>query len=217
MGCATPLLLAGCAGELSALDPAGPRAESLARLWWVMLAGAGVLLTLVMALFALACLAPGTLGRLSPRHWILGGGLALPLPVLVLLTGTALVLGEQLLARGETPWRISAEAMRWSWRFSYPDRPDIAPGPTLHMPAGVPVDILVSSRDVVHSFWVPRLGGKIDAVPGHVTTLRLEADEPGTYLGVCAEYCGVGHEAMPIRIEAHAPEDFARLFQGDAP
>nr|WP_244484195.1 cytochrome c oxidase subunit II [Devosia sp. Leaf64] len=209
---ATPFLLAGCGGELSTLDPAGPRAANLATLWWVMLWGAMALFAIVMALFFLAYFRTGTLSRLKPGHWIIGGGLILPIPVLVLLTGTALVLGEQLLPRGDEPLRIEVTAERWHWRFGYPNG-TTSDEQVVHIPAGQPVDFAVTSADVIHSFWIPRLGGKIDAIPGHTNLIRLEADEPGTYWGQCAEYCGEGHDIMFFRVEAHSPEDFAALME----
>nr|WP_269468059.1 cytochrome c oxidase subunit II [Devosia ureilytica] len=210
---ATPLLLAGCSGELSTLDPAGPRAANLAVLWWVMLAGSVLLFAIVMVLFALAYLRTAWVTRITPAQWIIGGGLVLPIPVLVLLTGTALVLGEQLLPRGNAPIRIEAHAERWLWTFTYPDGHAV-PDQTLHMPAGQPVDIVVTAEDVIHAFWVPRLGGKIDAIPGHTNVVRLEADKPGVYWGQCAEYCGEGHDGMQFRVEAHTTEEFAALMQG---
>ncbi|KQT46146.1 hypothetical protein ASG47_12340 [Devosia sp. Leaf420] len=209
---ATPFLLAGCGGELSTLDPAGPRAANLATLWWVMLWGAMGLFAIVMALFFLAYFRTGTLSRLKPGHWIIGGGLILPIPVLVLLTGTALVLGEQLLPRGDKPLRIEVTAERWQWRFGYPNG-TTSEEQVVHIPAGQPVDFAVTSADVIHSFWIPRLGGKIDAIPGHTNLIRLEADERGTYWGQCAEYCGEGHDIMFFRVEAHSPEDFAALME----
>ncbi|WIY53362.1 cytochrome c oxidase subunit II [Devosia sp. YIM 151766] len=208
---ATPLALAGCSGELSALDPAGPRAANLALLWWVMFWGAVVLFVLVMVLFALAYLRTEWIGRLTPGQWIVGGGLVLPVPVLVLLTGTALVLGEQLLPRGAAPVQLSAHASRWHWSFAYPDG-TIMSDDILHIPAGQPVDITVTAEDVIHAFWIPRLGGKIDAIPGRINRIRLEADAPGSYWGQCAEYCGEGHDIMFFRVEAHAPDDFAALL-----
>lgn len=208
------MMLAGCSGQLSALDPAGPRAANLATLWWVMFAGSVVLFGLVMVLFALAWLRTGWFSRVTPAQWIVGGGLVLPVPILVLLTGTALVLGEQLLPKGEAPVRVEVEAQRWFWTFAYPDAPAMEASETLHIPAGQPVDIVVKSIDVVHSLWIPRLGGKIDAVPGHANVIRLEADAPGVYWGQCAEYCGVGHDGMQLRVEAHVPDDFAALMEG---
>lgn len=177
-----------------------------------MLAGSAVLLALVMTLFALAYLRPGWIARVTPGQWIVGGGLVLPLPVLVVLTGTALVLGEQLLPRGDAPVRIEAHAAQWRWTFAYPGGA-VGEDETLHMPAGEPVDIVVTAEDVVHAFWVPRLGGKIDAIPGRSNVIRLEADEPGIYWGQCAEYCGEGHDGMRFRVEAHAPANFAALME----
>jgi len=209
--CATPLALAGCTGELSTLDPAGPRAANLAMLWWVMFWGSLALFVLVMVLFGLAYLRKDWVERVTPGQWIIGGGLILPVPVLVLLTGTALVLGEQLLPHGEEPLKIQAHASRWQWSFTYPDGRTL-PDAVLHMPAGQPVDFIITAEDVIHSFWIPRLGGKIDAIPGHTNVIRLEADEPGTYWGQCAEYCGVGHDVMFFRVEAHEAEAFAALM-----
>ncbi len=180
-------------------------------LWWVMFWGSVVLFGLVMGLFALAYLRSDLVARLKPVHWIVGGGLVLPIPVLVLLTGTALVLGEQLLPHGNAPLRIGAEAHRWSWQFSYPEG-SVSDQQTLHIPAGEPVDIVVTASDVIHSFWIPRLGGKIDAIPGHTNIIRLQADEPGIYWGQCAEYCGTGHDGMIFRVEAHDADDFAALM-----
>lgn len=174
--------------------------------------GSAVLFGLVMALLVLAYLRPRLLARVTPTQWIVGGGLVMPLPILVLLTGTALVFGEQLLPHRSDadPMRIEARAERWSWSFAYPDMPGAAvTRDVLHMPAGEPVDFVVTGADVIHSFWIPRLGGKIDAIPGHVNRIRLEADAPGVYYGICAEYCGEGHDVMVFRVEAHAPEDFA--------
>ena len=84
----------------------------------------------------------------------------------------------------------------------------------LHIPVDRPVEVMATSTDVVHSFWVPQLGGKIDATPGHAARLRIMADRPGHYGGVCAEYCGTGHSGMRFRVEAHDAEDFRRLAAG---
>ncbi|UXN74056.1 hypothetical protein N8D56_01640 [Devosia sp. A8/3-2] len=74
--------------------------------------------------------------------------------------------------------------------------------------------MVVTAADVIHSFWVPRLGGKIDAIPGRRNVIRLEADEPGIYWGICAEYCGPGHDTMMFRVEAHPLADYLQLREG---
>jgi cytochrome c oxidase subunit 2 len=88
----------------------------------------------------------------------------------------------------------------------------------LHLPAGIPVDIVVTSLDVIHAFWVPRLAGKIDAVPGHVNRLRIRADQPGRNEGLCNQFCGLGHPGMRFVVIVHTAEDFAAaLAQAAAP
>src|SRR4029078_10982882 len=76
------------------------------------------------------------------------------------------------------------------------------------IPAGKPVQLSITSRDVIHSFWIPRLNGKRDAVPGRVQPLRMEADEPGEYWGQCTEFCGLSHANMRMRVVALSPADF---------
>jgi len=83
----------------------------------------------------------------------------------------------------------------------------------LHVPAGVPIHLRITASDVIHGFWVPRIAGKLDAVPGRVNRLRLMVDEPGEYAGVCAEYCGEGHAHMPFTLVAHSPDDMSGLLE----
>jgi cytochrome c oxidase subunit 2 len=190
---------------LSTLDPAGPGAARVATLWWAMLAGAGAILALVCVLLVLAFRPPQ---QVRPSRWIVGGGLVFTTCVLAVLTIWGVVLGEGLIAR-ERPdtVRVEANARQWFWTFRHPG----ADGPieTLHrlyIPAGRAVDVALSSEDVIHSFWVPRLAGKMDAIPGKNNVLRIEADTPGEYAAICAEYCGVGHRRMQFRVIALPPE-----------
>ncbi|WP_041770278.1 cytochrome c oxidase subunit II [Metapseudomonas resinovorans] len=203
------IALTGCSGSLSTLSPSGPAAGSIATMWWVMLAGAGLLFALVMALFLLVVFRPGWGSRVSPARWVVLGGLALPAIVLLPMIAYALIAGERLLPLpGTTPPRIEAVAKQWSWTFRYPDQGALETRDVLHLPAGTPVDIDVSSEDVIHAFWVPRLAGKIDAVPGHVNRLRIQADHPGRYDGLCNEFCGTNHTHMRFSVVVHSPEDF---------
>ncbi len=211
-------MLSGCAGPLSTLDPGGPATNSIATLWWVMLAGAAALFALVMVLFALVIRQPGWGSGVSPARWIVLGGLALPALVLLPLVAYALIAGERLLPLpGSTPPRIEAEGHQWVWTFRYPDHGGVTTRNVLHLPAGTPVDIVVTSRDVIHAFWVPRFAGKIDAIPGRVNRLRIQADQPGDYEGLCNEFCGLGHAGMRFKVIVHRPEDFsAALAQAAA-
>ncbi|MAN76290.1 MAG: cytochrome c oxidase subunit II [Rhizobiales bacterium] len=207
-------LLGGCAGSLSVLDPAGPAAAAISALWWVMFWAAAALLLLVAGLLWAGWKRPGFGGSVAPTRWIVWGGLAMPGVLLTVLLGYALFTGERLLphALAETPTRVAAHGVMWQWQFSYADAPGAPPTPILHIPAGEPVDVIVTSGDVIHSFWVPRLAGKIDAIPGHENTIRIQADRAGTYRGVCAEFCGAGHTGMRFTIEAHDGEAFDTLM-----
>ncbi|RAI43108.1 cytochrome c oxidase subunit II [Rhodoplanes roseus] len=202
--------LAGCDGPLSTLDPAGPAAATIAGLWWAMMSGGIVLLTIVMALLAWAFLRPGAGRTTSPRVWLAGGGLVLPAVVLTPLLLAGLWAGERLLARPGVPGivRVDVTARQWQWDFVYPDATPAVSTNVLHIPVGRPVDVHVTSADVIHSFWVPRLAGKIDAIPGHVTVVRLAADRPGVFHGVCAEFCGTAHAHMGFTVEAHAADAY---------
>ena len=218
-----PLLLAGCSGDLSALDPAGPSARVIATLWWIMLAGSTLIFAATAAVLALAWVRPRLLGQRAPRHLVLWGGLVLPSIILAALVLSAFVLGERLIGSSgsATPLRIEAEGRQWQWEFRYPTAGGAVTLDTLHIPAGRQIEFSVTSIDVIHSFWVPRLGGKIDAIPGHRNTIRLSADRPGRYGGVCAEFCGEGHGPMTFTVEAHAAEDYdailARIAAGGNP
>jgi cytochrome c oxidase subunit 2 len=212
-------MLPGCAGPLSTLDPQGPASHSIAALWWAMLAGATVLFVLVMVLFILVIRRPGWGSTVSPGRWIVLGGLVLPAIVLLPLLTYALVAGEQLLPlQGITPIRVEAEGRQWSWTFRYPDNGGAITKDVLHLPAGRPVDITVTSLDVIHAFWIPQLAGKIDAIPGHFNRLRIQADQPGRIEALCNEFCGYGHAGMRFAVIVERPEDFsAALAQSAVP
>lgn len=193
---------------MSTLEPAGPAARSIATLWWVMLAGAAAVFALVMTLYALVIGRPNFAARIAPGRWIVLGGLALPAVVLLPLLAYPLMTAERLLpASPAAALRVEAEGRQWQWTFRYPGG-TVTQG-VLHLPAGVPVDVVVTSRDVIHAFWVPRLAGKIDAVPGHTNVLRIQADAPGRYQGICNEFCGYGHTGMRFDVVVDQPSAFA--------
>ena len=215
---ATPLVLAGCEGALSTVDPAGPSASHIATLWWVMLAGSFAILLMVLALLA-AAFRPGRSGtRDEGRHvriWIIGLGLGFSLTVLAALLAYGLVIGERLLPRGgDEVVTVHAEARQWSWTFAYEDAPGVETENVLHIPAGRPVDVAITSADVIHSFWVPRLAGKLDAIPGHTNILRVEADAPGEYAGQSAEFSGTGYLGHRFVVVAHDGAGWERFLAG---
>lgn len=220
MGCRAATLaaiapaLAGCAGELSALDPAGPAAAEVAVLWWVMLAGAAAILAGVMgaALYALKAERGGR--DFSARRVLIGWGLVFPTLTMGALLAFALIGGERLIARGDGDDTIRVTARQWSWVVDYPGGQRTIG--VVHVPAGRDFTIALTSEDVIHSFWAPRLGGKMDAIPGKENRIRLHAGEPGVYHGLCAEYCGIGHALMPFEVHAHAPAAYDAALAADA-
>jgi cytochrome c oxidase subunit II len=216
-----------CSGPLSSLDAAGPAARDIASLWWAMLAGATVLTLLVVMLLTLALLRarredierPQKDGSTAVSIWLGALGIAMPIVVLIALLGYALVLGERAVPR-PTPGLVVVEAIgrQWTWEFSQPgaDGP-IVTREEMHIPAGRPVEVRIVALDVIHGFWVPRLAGKIDAIPGHVNVLRLQAALPGVFEGQCAEFCGSGHSAHRFRVIAHDEASWATFQRGGMP
>ncbi len=213
---ATVPVLGGCLpGPMSALDPAGPAALEIATLWWVMFwaSAALVLLMTGLGLYA-ACRRPERRARVSSKLLIFGGGLALPSAAIVALLIYGIRAGHSLLAvpLDDAAYRVEVTAHQWWWEVAYPDGRGgrLYSANEVHVPAGRPVDVHLRSADVIHGFWVPRLGGKMDAIPGITNVIRLSAFEPGVYRGQCAEFCGAQHARMRLTFEAHAEEDLER-------
>jgi cytochrome c oxidase subunit 2 len=131
--------------------------------------------------------------------------------VYTLGAASAMVSGRQAPAAA----RIEVAAELWWWRVRYLDQAGNALFETaneIRVPAGAPVQLELVSHNVIHSFWVPALAGKIDMIPGRVNRLRLHAAAPGTYRGQCAEYCGGQHAKMALHVVALAPADYAGWF-----
>lgn len=220
---AVPVLLAatGCAGPQSALDPAGPAADAIAGIWWVMFGGALAVWLLVMALVSWALFrGRNTRALAKPQRLVVGGGLVLPPVLLAGLLVYGSVSSARITGLGErVDQRVDVVAGRWRWHFRYRDADGRVVGESLDalsMPRGRMVEFRITSSDVIHSFWIPRLGGKVDAVPGRVNRLRLRADGEGRIRGQCAEYCGTGHARMAFDVLVHDDGAHAAWLSGQA-
>jgi cytochrome c oxidase subunit II len=114
--------------------------------------------------------------------------------------------------------RIEVEGRQWWWevRYAGPAGESVVAANEIHVPTGVAIDVVVTSPDVIHSFWVPSLGGKIDMMPGRPNRLTLRADRDGVYRGQCAEYCGIQHAQMALLVVAAPPEAFAAWLAAEA-
>lgn len=163
----------------------------------------------------------GDIGDNHHLRWLAGGGVVLPSVTIIALMifGTPagmhqLPLPASWSGAGRAmvvPLRVDVTARQWAWALHYPGS-GVRLTNELRVPVGRPVDIHVGSDDVIHSFWVPRLGGKIDAIPGRTNVVRLQADEAGTFRGQCAEFCGLNHAHMVMRVIA-MPQDEYDLWE----
>ncbi|HVL54989.1 MAG TPA: cytochrome c oxidase subunit II, partial [Burkholderiaceae bacterium] len=216
---AAALALAGCEGPQSTLDPAGPGAAALAQSWWVMLAGsiAIAVLTIGLALYAVFRDSDKPM-RFDPLRIVIGLGLVFPTVTLIALLYYGVRLGQAVLpGPGDRDvYEVEVRAHQWWWEVSYP--PSAAgrvlhSANELHVPVGRPVYVRVTGADVIHSFWVPQLGPKIDAMPGITTMVKLQSDRAGTFRGQCAEFCGEQHARMVLFVHAHPPQQLQHALE----
>ncbi|TWI67265.1 cytochrome c oxidase subunit 2 [Pseudoduganella lurida] len=193
----------------SALSPAGPDAAVIHQLGWVMTVGATVILVAVMWLVFRALRARKPVRN---RVWIIGGGLVFPLVVLTALLLWSLVSTSRLTQpSSQDALRIAVTAKMWWWEVRYTDPAtgrDIVLANEIRIPAGRAVYLGLTTSDVIHSFWVPALAGKVDMVPGRVHGLNIRAERPGIWRGQCAEFCGQQHAKMALHVVAQPPAEF---------
>jgi cytochrome c oxidase subunit II len=133
---------------------------------------------------------------------------AIPLLLLAVFFGLMLRTMQTVNAEPGPALRVQVIGHQWWWEFRYPDL-GIVTANELHVPVGQPVRFELMSGDVIHSFWVPRIGWKKDAIPGTTTVMSVEVDQPGIYDGACTEYCGTQHAWMRIRVVAQPADQFA--------
>jgi cytochrome c oxidase subunit 2 len=207
-----PTLLAGCAGPQSALDPAGVGADRLATLFWVMLIGSAVLWAGVLALALYAArVEPGRSSENLGASLILWGGAVFPTTVLAGLLVYGLWLMPDMRAAGDgLTIRVTGEQYWWRVRYEPEQGAAVVSANEIRLPVGERVEFLLDAADVIHSFWIPSLGGKLDMIPGRTNRLVLHATKPGFYRGVCAEFCGASHTLMAFSVVAMERAEFDR-------
>jgi cytochrome c oxidase subunit 2 len=148
------------------------------------------------------------------RNWPIIGGIILPLVVIGVVFGYNIYT----LAAVENPAvepdvKIKVIGRRWWWEIQYKDE-GITTANEIHIPVGGKVELQLESADVIHSFWVPELHGKMDLVPTRINTLVIQADKPGVYRGQCAEFCGLQHAHMGLMVIAQSKEDYDKWVEG---
>lgn len=204
------------------LDPAGPYADSITFLTWVLLiVVAAVLLLVLTALWIAFCGKDETRRRLGGTKLIWAGGIILPVVVLTVLLIWGLRLTSSLSREPDSPAdiRIQVTGEQWWWRVAYLDRDGqllFWDANEIHIPVGRAVQLELRSGDVMHSLWVPHLSGKVDMIPGRTNVMNVQADRAGIFRGHCAEYCGGPHALMALVVVAREPPDFVRWLARSA-
>jgi cytochrome c oxidase subunit 2 len=212
------LLLSGCSTVQSTLVSASPEADSALRLSWLLFIGGTAIFVFVMVLTALAIVGGDrTRAALGGTRAIALGGVVFPTVVLTALLAYGLWLASASAAPTKEEQQIAVQGERWWWRVTYrdPATTAFASANEIRVEVGRPVRLALTSADVIHSFWVPALAGKVDLIPGRTNELRFTATRAGTYRGQCAEYCGGPHALMALRVVAMEPDDYARWLASE--
>ncbi len=220
-----PFLLAGCTGAPSILAPASTSARAITNLMWGFSAVAGIGFIVVEALLLFAIFRfrqkVSTPFNQSSLPKQIEGNRRLELvwtiiPAILLLIIFIFTVST-LWAIKNRPSQIPADTQvvninvighQWWWEFQYPES-DITTAEEMHVPVNALVFITVDSADVIHSFWVPQMGGKIDVIPGHLNQTWFQPTHIGRYVGECSEYCGTGHAHMRLDLVVESPEEYA--------
>jgi cytochrome c oxidase subunit 2 len=215
------LVLSGCGGAQSALAPLGVEADEIGLLFGIVAATCIAVLVIVTVLTLVAAGPPGRLRAVlrSPRA-ILIGGLVFPAVVLTgfLIYGLVVLQAGSARAARSDGLEVTVTGKQWWWRVVYTDATGqrIESANELRLPVGQRVTLHLASDDVIHSFWVPRLGGKLDMIPGRPLRLTLEAKEAGIGRGQCAEYCGGAHAFMSFYAIAMPQAEFETWLAAEA-
>ncbi|GAC1487966.1 MAG: cytochrome c oxidase subunit II [Candidatus Limnocylindrales bacterium] len=208
-------------------DPQGPIAKSIADLYWVMFVIAVIVLAIVVGALVYAGIRfrerPGHVARQYHSNNLLEIIWTI-IPTLIVVSLAVLSFQRLLYINdvdSDAAMVVNVEGKQWVWAFSYPseakfklsDNTYLQGAEEIHIPVGQKVKLALHSKDVIHAFWVPGLGGQKDAVPGRETALWIQADRAGTFKGQCSEFCGDGHGDMLITVIAHDPQDYDKWAQ----
>ncbi len=217
---AAVLALAGCGGNgQNALHPYSHPAKDIASLWWWMLGVAVFGLALVVALLVAAWTRRSRPAGDDPKPgeragWIVVIGLGIVMPVAVVaslfvIADVFVISTTQAPAAGSTSLTVDVVAHQWWWEVRYPGTGAVTAN-EIHIPTGTRVNLVATTADVIHSFWVPELNRKVDTIPGQRNRILLSTDRAGVYRGQCTEYCGLQHAHMALDVVAQTPAAFAR-------
>lgn len=212
--------VAGCSGWQSSIDPQGPHAQQIADLFWAFVVVCTVIWAAVCAVLVIAVArrrsAPPEPLDVAPERERRIGHVVLSLAaatavVVIVFTLLSYVAQRDLWAARSDALTLRVAGHQWWWEVLYQDRqPDrsVLTANEIHIPVNTPVRVRLETRDVIHSFWIPSLAGKMDQISGRQNELQLVASRPGVYRGQCAEFCGREHAEMALLVVASAPDEF---------
>jgi cytochrome c oxidase subunit 2 len=211
-------LTAGCGGPQSTLAPAGRGAEQIAEIFWSMTVGAALIWIAVMILTVWAIRTAPEAHDHRRGNFLIGGcGAIFPAVVLTALVVYGLAPIPVLLAPApEGSLKIAVSGEQWWWRVRYEpaDGGAVVLANEIRLPVGKPVEFRLESPDVIHSFWIPSLAGKMDMIPGRITRLAITPTKIGVFRGACAEYCGTSHALMSFYVVVDEQKVFERWLSG---
>ncbi|MDQ1374630.1 MAG: cytochrome c oxidase subunit [Actinomycetota bacterium] len=213
--------MAACSNEKSPsiLDPQGSEARTLAGVWWLMFGLAAAVYVIVAGLILFAILRNRRSGpresRLNDNAFVVIGGLLVPVAILAVIAFVTVRTTTEVRQPEAGAMRVDVRAHDWWWEVRYPGT-GIVTANEIHIPVGRQVAVHIRTADVIHSFWVPQLAGKLDAIPGQDNLLRFTAERAGVYRGECAEFCGIQHANMNFLVIAEDPTRFGQWEQTEA-
>lgn len=214
----TTVTLTGCGGPFpqSALDPGSDFAWRLQDLFngiffWAVVVFVVVEAALIVAIVRYRARPGGPHPRATHGNTLLEISWTLAPALILVLIAIPTIRTIWVVDNPPTGDALVVEAIghQWWWEFRYPDL-GVVTANELHVPVGMQVDIRLTSADVIHSFWIPRVGGKRDVIPGHETRIWFTVDSAGVYLGQCAEFCGLSHALMKMELVAEEPAEFEK-------
>jgi cytochrome c oxidase subunit 2 len=223
------LALAGCGGSQDVLDPHSHAASDIANLFWVMTAVSFGGLALITGLLVFAWMRRGRRGfGADPAYphpgekpsWfvVVGMGVVFPLMVvaaLFIVGNWAILNVTQAPAASSTAMTVEAVGHQWYWEFRYPGTRTVT-ADEMHIPVDTRINLVATTADVIHSFWVPALNRKIDTIPGQRNRILIYANRAGLYRGQCAEYCGLQHAHMAMLVFAQPKAQFRAWLRRQA-
>ena len=214
---------AGGVSAASIFDAHSPSGASIATLFWIVIGIAAVIFIIVeVALIAFTIRYRRRGDEAGEPRQIFGDRrlefvwTGIPILTLAIVFGIMVVTMRGVNAgpvNDANALTIEVIGHQWWWEYRYPGQQFVTAN-ELHLPAGQPVHLLLTSADVIHDFWVPALGRKMDLIPGQMNDLWVRVDTPDVYVGSCAEYCGAQHAGMRLRVVAETPDDFAAWVAG---